>query len=132
MCRVSCALGFSQDRASATKWLLKWCEKQHIGMHDVRFRNQAGCTKCLSQQGLFGAGYAGRTVVSEIIEPLRFNGFAQAIEAESMTQLISLIYGDTQVMQVNQRVRQRGLQKVVMGEIDPREIDRRFGEGIDD
>jgi general secretion pathway protein E len=127
-----CALGFSQDRASATKWLLKWCEKQHIGMHDIRFRNQTGCAKCLSQQGLFGAGYAGRTVVSEIIEPLRFNGFAQAIEAESMTQLISLIYGDTQVMQVNQRVRQRGLQKVIKGEIDPREIDRRFGEGIDD
>jgi type II secretory ATPase GspE/PulE/Tfp pilus assembly ATPase PilB-like protein len=127
-----CALGFSQDRTTATNWLLKWCEQHHVARNSIRFRNPTGCPKCLSQQGIFGAGYAGRTVVSEIIEPIRLNGFAHAIESESMTQLITLIYGDAQVMQINQRVRERGLQKVAKGEIDPREIDRRFGEALYD
>jgi general secretion pathway protein E len=124
-----CALGFTQDRESALRWLIKWCEQAQVPIKDIRFRNLSGCLQCLKQQGVYGAGYEGRTVVAEIIEPMRINGFAQAIESESMTQLVQLIYHDAGVMQINQRVRQRGLKKAAQGDLDPREIERRFGEG---
>jgi general secretion pathway protein E len=127
-----CALGFAQDRDSAFKWLIKWCTQEKVAIQNIRFRNSSGCMQCLKQQGIYGAGYAGRTVVAEIIEPMRIKGFAQAIESESMTQLIQLIYHDADLMQINQRVRQRGLQKATSGELDPREIERRFGEGLYD
>ena len=124
-----CSLGFVQDRDSAFKWLIKWCAQEKVAIQTIRFRNPSGCVQCLKQQGVYGAGYEGRTVVAEIIEPMRIKGFAQAIESESMTQLIQLIYRDADLMQINQRVRLRGLQKVTSGELDPREIERRFGDG---
>lgn len=127
-----CALGFTQDCDSAFKWLTKWCEHEQVVIKDLRFRNPSGCMQCLKQQGVYGAGYAGRTVVAEIIEPMRIKGFAQAIEAESMTQLIQLIYHDAGLMQINQRVRQRSLQRATQGDLDPREIERRFGESLYD
>jgi len=127
-----CALGFAIDQDSAFKWLIKWCAQEKVAIQNIRFRNPSGCVQCLKQQGVYGAGYAGRTVVAEIIEPMRIKGFAQAIESESMTQLIQLIYRDADLMQINQQVRRRGLQKVTAGDLDPREIERRFGDGIDD
>jgi type II secretory ATPase GspE/PulE/Tfp pilus assembly ATPase PilB-like protein len=124
-----CSLGFAQDRDSAFKWLIKWCDQEKVAIQTIRFRNPSGCVQCLKQQGVYGAGYAGRTVVAEIIEPMRIKGFVQAIESESMMQLIQLIYGDAELMQINQRVRYRSLQKATLGELDPREIERRFGDG---
>jgi len=127
-----CALGFTQDHDSAFKWLVEWCAQEQVALKDIRFRNPSGCHQCLTQLGVYGAGYSGRTVVAEIIEPMRLKGFAQAIESESMTQLIQLIHNNVEASKINHLVRQRGLQKAAQGDLDPREIERRFGDGLYD
>lgn len=125
-----CSLGFLLDRQGALNWLVKWCEHAEVPIKQVRFRNPSGCAQCLMQHGLYGAGYIGRTVVAEIIEPMRVKGFAQGVESGSMANLIHLIYHDTSLVQAHRRVRHFGLLKVASGDIDPREIERRFGDGF--
>jgi hypothetical protein len=49
-----------------------------------------------------------------------------------MTQLIQLIHNNVEASKINHLVRQRGLQKAAQGDLDPREIERRFGDGLYD
>lgn len=125
-----CALGIQRTASWSHDWLIQWCTQTQIPLKKLYFRNPHGCAHCLSLQGSQSAGYVGRTVVAEIIDPARVVGFTQAIESGSMSQLLALVDPHSERSYRYKTVLDTGLIKVAAGEIDPREIERRLGGHI--
>lgn len=96
------------------KWLC-WIENHwHIDTTKLRFKNPQGCKHCFSSQLPQLAGYVGRTVVAEIIEPGIYNNlYVQADHTQSNNLIINDAMG-------------HAMQKASAGLIDVRDIEERF------
>ncbi|MBV6271585.1 Flp pilus assembly complex ATPase component TadA [Alcaligenaceae bacterium CGII-47] len=81
----------------------------------LRIRNEQGCVSCLRVQLPELAGYAGRTVAAECLEPALLPEFLAAVRA---CRVLPTEAGSGAMA--------HAMQKALLGEIDPRDIEVRF------
>jgi type II secretory ATPase GspE/PulE/Tfp pilus assembly ATPase PilB-like protein len=92
----------------------------------LRMRNPSGCSSCLDSQLAALAGYKGRTVVAEHIEPAASPGFLESIRGnDSLAYWRSLAQDNAGAGMVS--ALECAVQKALRGEVDLRDIEQRFG-----
>lgn len=92
----------------------------------LRVRNRVGCPQCHTGQLAALAGYKGRTVVAEYIEPPSSPGFLESVRSND-----SLAYWRAKAQDRSGAGMTSAfacaMQKALRGEVDPRDIEQRFG-----
>ncbi len=102
------------------------CDKEKF-----HFRNPQGCDSCRQEQASELYGYAGRTVAAECLEPARMPTFLRAIrEFDLPPELQGPAAGSFRGVidaALCSSALQAAMYKVVQGQIDPRDVELRFG-----
>lgn len=92
----------------------------------MRIRNPRGCRACRKEQVAALAGYAGRTVVAEYIEPIKAPGFLECVQKND-----SLAYWrespSGKAGKADETVLECGVRKAFRAEVDVRDVERRLG-----
>lgn len=81
----------------------------------LRLRNERGCAQCVRAQLPELAGYGGRTVAAECLEPALLPGFLDSVRARGMPP-----------PEPGSGAMAHAVQKALSGVIDPRDIEVRF------
>lgn len=124
---------FLQDGASnAAYWTVYFKRIQRlfeIDLSRITLRNEAGCSRCIRPDLPGLAGYRGRTVVAEMIEPdelfLEYVRDAKNIELENYASSLRESPMHSPDM-VGKSALECAVYKMSLGMIDPREIEPRF------
>lgn len=145
-----CALGFEQwlaqplafcalGRQRSLEWIKQWWLRfvQFVGVDStrVRFRHPDGCRHCQSPVGeaVAGqAGYAGRLMLAEMIEPAAEPMFCAGIAKYGLSEQVA--HWQSRLLQMSVceithlvPVRARAIDCLVKGCLDPRDFECRFG-----
>lgn len=108
----------SSGVADASYWSywLECIESIWSGAHRaLRLRNERGCEQCLRTQLPELAGYSGRTVAAECLEPALLPGFLDSVRVRRMLP-----------SEPGSGAMSHAMQKALSGMIDPRDIEVRF------
>lgn len=92
----------------------------------LRMRNPSGCSVCLDSQLAVLAGYQGRTVVAEYIEPAIIPGFLESVRSnDSLAYWRAMSQDDPDTGMTSALA--CAVQKALRGELDLRDVEQRFG-----
>lgn len=132
LCPV-CALTFEQVRAPA--WLDAWVNEAElyfgVSRQTLRFRNQQACSACMHViEGLRGT--AGRTVIAEMIDPLRESEFLQGVKNGDGVGLYRWFNARSQRARRQKDLQRQSAQQIAIykmgqGLLDPCDVYARFG-----
>lgn len=113
--------GGRHAQSQAWRWWLEHIERLYGKPADLlRVRNPAGCPHCLNSQAPMLAGYAGRTVVAEHLEPGCDPGFLQGLRDACPGE-------DTRGNSPERSSSMHdAVRKVFLGEIDPCDVGARL------
>lgn len=127
-----CAL--SQTRSPT--WLERWVKgiEASVGVsrHSLRFRNEQACSACDHSISSL-RGTAGRTVVAEMIDPVREPAFLEGLKNKDGVGLYQWFAKRTQrafelAEPQRQSAQQVAVYKMAQGLLDPRDVQARFGD----
>lgn len=116
-----CALPASDDPEWA--WLDSIAVHYGITASQLKIRNPQGCRHCRQAQLSQLAGYTGRTVVAEILEPALATGYLDSLQHR---RLPGWLMHQASGVQDRTTVMDNALRKAFLGVIDPRDIEARF------
>ena len=120
--------GYAGDGRYWAHWLARMERFLGQSSQGLRVRNPAGCSRCFNSQTPALAGYSGRTVVAECLEPRRHPEFLRALrhghhatgggQCADARRPDGGAYGSPALRDA--------LNKAFRGEIDPRDVDACF------
>jgi hypothetical protein len=126
-----CAL----SQARSQDWLERWVTDIEIGVGvsrtALRFRNEQACSACDHSISSL-RGTAGRTVVAEMIDPVREPEFLKGLKNKDGIGLYQWFSHRTQqaldsAEPQRQSAQQIAIYKMTQGLLDPRDVQARFG-----
>jgi type II secretory ATPase GspE/PulE/Tfp pilus assembly ATPase PilB-like protein len=122
----------SHDRLE--RWVKSIEANFGVSRSALRFRNEQACSAC-AHSILSLRGTAGRTVVAEMIEPLREPEFLEGVKKQDGVGLYRWFTQRNQQALLacepqRQSARQIAMYKMAQGLLDPRDVQARFG-GLD-
>lgn len=121
-------------------WLNRWLEAIEAVTQTeskvLRFRSAQGCESCRRTSLLSLPGTHGRTVVAEMIEPALEPDFLEGVKHHDGLRLHRWFNtrtrsGLTDASMSGKSVYQCALYKMLQGQLDPRELELRFGSFLD-
>lgn len=127
-----CTSGVVRDMA----WFRQWLEsiETYLGVpaEGLRFRDESGCTHCSSGSLSRLNGTRGRTVVAEMIEPMTEPAFLECIKRHDALGLYEWFHARPRTQladpdMAGKSAMQAAIYKMSQGEIDPRQVEARFG-----
>ena len=127
-----CAAGVSRSPVWRADWLGALERNHALARGTLRFRSPHGCARCGSARDEALSGCAGRTVVAEMIEPGRSPRFLAGVKERDSLGLHAWFGArprsrlDDPCMD-GKTALEAALYKMVTGQIDPRDIESRFG-----
>ncbi|NYT66519.1 Flp pilus assembly complex ATPase component TadA [Alcaligenaceae bacterium] len=96
----------------------------------LKVRNTEGCSLCRQAQLLPLAGYAGRTVAAEILEPALRPGYLHSVQTRSLPYWLEAEQQQSTGPMAMENSRRCAMDsamiKASLGQIDPRDIESRF------
>jgi type II secretory ATPase GspE/PulE/Tfp pilus assembly ATPase PilB-like protein len=129
----ACALTVEQVRAPAwfDDWFSEVEQRFAVSRHALRFRNPQACSACMHViEGLRGT--VGRTVIAEMIDPLRESDFLQGVKEGDGVGLYRWFTARSQQAQQQNDVQRQSAQQIALykmgqGLLDPCDVHARFG-----
>ena len=129
----ACALTVEQVRAPAwfDDWFSEVEQRFAVSRHALRFRNPQACSACMHViEGLRGT--VGRTVIAEMIDPLRESEFLQGVKEGDGVGLYRWFTARSQQAQQQNDVQRQSAQQIALykmgqGLLDPYDVQARFG-----
>jgi type II secretory ATPase GspE/PulE/Tfp pilus assembly ATPase PilB-like protein len=127
-----CALNQPRSQAWLKTWVSGLEENVGVSRHTLRFRNQQACSACDHSIPSL-RGIAGRTVVAEMIDPVREPAFLEGLKNKDGVGLYQWFAKRTQraldlAEPQRQSARQIAISKMAQGLLDPRDVQARFGD----
>lgn len=124
--------GFTRDADWLDRWLDAIESLTQTDRQVLRFRSPSGCKKCQSRSLLALPGTIGRTVVAEMIEPQREMEFLDGVKKHDGLGLLRWFKTRqctalSHPLMTGKSVHQAAIYKMLIGQIDPRELEIRFG-----
>ncbi|HEU0230573.1 MAG TPA: ATPase, T2SS/T4P/T4SS family [Burkholderiaceae bacterium] len=107
--------------SSWRQWLARIEKLYERSADSLRVRNEKGCAHCLNPQAPALAGYAGRTVVAECIEPRRHPDFLRTLRDGCPGGDLRNTPSSSESSALYD-----AMSKAFQGDIDPRDIESRF------
>lgn len=130
--KTSSVCGNSIERHACANLAGRLADVYGLQRDQFRFRNPEGCARCREQRDHQLWGFAGRTVVSEMIEPLKEPDFLVLLKKEDSLGLYRWFeqrshsnWADADMS--GKSVLACAIYKMAVGLIDPRDIEARFG-----
>jgi type II secretory ATPase GspE/PulE/Tfp pilus assembly ATPase PilB-like protein len=129
---LQCALGRHRDQHWAKEWLACVLRQTGAASEQLRFRHTVGCTFCQDHASAASAGFSGRILIAEMIEPRATPLFYEALANHGLYRAVTQWQSELASQGVcelsgYEAVRQVAARLVCEGLIDPREFDNRFG-----
>jgi type II secretory ATPase GspE/PulE/Tfp pilus assembly ATPase PilB-like protein len=126
-----CALNQVRSQAWLEVWITGLEEKFGVSRHVLRFRNEQACAECDHSISSL-RGTVGRTVVAEMIDPLREPEFLNGVKNKDGVGLYHWFTQRTQQAlllsdPLHQSAEQIAMFKMRQGMLDPRDVQARFG-----
>jgi type II secretory ATPase GspE/PulE/Tfp pilus assembly ATPase PilB-like protein len=127
-----CAHGITRD----AEWFKKWLKTIEIFLglstEELRFRRASGCERCLSASLSSLNGTQGRTVVAEMIEPITETFFLEALKRHDGLGLYEWFHSRprshfSDLDMRGKTAMQCAIYKMSQGQIDPRQVESKFG-----
>lgn len=116
-----CALPATADLALELTGII--AELYDSNSDHLRFRNPEGCVHCRQAQLSELAGYAGRTVAAEILEPALATGYLDSLQHRRLPGWLAHQASDPECKPT---AMDNAMRKALQGLIDPRDIEVRF------
>lgn len=116
-----CALPASAD--PSLKWLGCITEIYGVTADGLKIRNLEGCAQCRQSQLSELAGYAGRTVAAEILEPALSLGYLDSVQRRCLPGWLAQQKAE---FEPKPSAMDNAMRKAFQGFIDPRDIEVRF------
>jgi type II secretory ATPase GspE/PulE/Tfp pilus assembly ATPase PilB-like protein len=130
--RWRCALNQVRSQAWLEGWVSKIETSTGVLRKDLRFRNEQACSACDHSISSL-RGTAGRTVVAEMIDPVRESAFLEGLKNKDGVGLYQWFVQRTQqALELaephRQSAQQIAMYKMAQGLLDPRDVQARFGD----
>ena len=129
-----CALNQVRSQAWRDDWVSSLEASFGVSRAGLRFRNEQACSACMHSISSL-RGTAGRTVVAEMIDPVREPEFLHGVKNKDGVGLYQWFAKRSQQALVlaepqRQSAQQMAIYKMAQGILDPRDVLARFG-GVD-
>jgi type II secretory ATPase GspE/PulE/Tfp pilus assembly ATPase PilB-like protein len=127
-----CALSQVRSQTWLDTWLSGIEASVGVARNTLRFRNEQACSECSHSISSL-RGTAGRTVVAEMIDPVREPEFLEGVKNKDGVGLYhwfaqrsqqALLLAEPQ----RQSAKQIAIYKMSQGILDPRDVQARFGD----
>ncbi len=127
-----CALNQARSQVWLERWVTSIETSVGVSRHALRFRNEQACAACDHSISSL-RGIAGRTVVAEMIDPVREPEFLEGLKNKDGVGLYQWFAHRTQqalelAEPQRQSARQIAIYKMAQGLLDPRDVQARFGD----
>lgn len=127
-----CSRGRDRTIAWLTQWVSNLATHYSLDPRMLRFRNPQGCSSCREMQLADLWGLAGRTVIAEMIEPLREPEFLKKLKARDGLGLYEWFHSRSKTPWASEDMDGKSIfacaiHKMSIGLIDPRAVEAKFG-----